>query len=49
MHTRIIANPAYVKAFLRVLGDALDAYERSFGDVADSDASPDGGMRGDAS
>ena len=49
MHTRIVANPAYVKAFLRVLGDALDAYERSFGDVADSDASPDGGMRGDAS
>ena len=49
LHTRVIANPAYVKVFLQVLGDALDAYQRSFGDVADSDARSDAAVRGDAS
>ena len=33
LHTRIIANPAYVKVFLQVLIDALDAYQRTFGDI----------------
>ena len=47
LHTRIIANPAYVKVFLQVLGDALDAYERSFGAVADSDTLSDGAGRRD--
>jgi hypothetical protein len=49
LHTRIIANPAYAKQFLQVLGDALHAYERSFGEVADSEARSDAAVRGDVS
>ena len=36
LHTRIITNPAYLKAFLVVLADALEAYQRSFGELPDT-------------
>ena len=35
LHTRIVTHPAYLKAFLVVLADALDAYQRSFGALRD--------------
>ncbi len=35
LHTRIVANPAYVKAFLHLLSDALEVYRQSFGDIPD--------------
>ena len=37
LHTRIVTHPAYLKAFLVVLADAVDAYQRSFGELPDSD------------
>jgi Protein of unknown function (DUF3467) len=37
LHTRIIANPAYVKEFLQVLGNALNAYQHTFGELDDPD------------
>jgi hypothetical protein len=33
LHTRIITNPVYCQELLRILGDALDAYRRAFGDI----------------
>ena len=37
VHTRIVTNPAYLKAFLIVLADALETYQRSFGELPDPD------------
>ena len=37
LHTRIVTNPAYLKAFLVVLGDALETYQRTFGELPDPD------------
>lgn len=34
MHTRIITNPAYAKALLGVLAEAIAEYERTFGPIA---------------
>ena len=48
LHTRIIANPAYAKEFLQVLGNALDAYQHTFGELADRD-DLDGVARGNHS
>ena len=33
VHTRIVTSPAYAREFFGVLGEALDAYERSFGPI----------------
>ena len=46
LHTRIIANPAYVKEFLQVLGDALNAYQQTFGEVDDPDDRRNSATRG---
>ncbi len=32
-HTRIITSPVYAKAFLKVLEDCLERYEREFGPI----------------
>ncbi len=32
-HTRIITTPVYAKAFLKVLADCLERYERDFGTI----------------
>ena len=32
-HTRIVTSPPYAKALLHLLGDALDAYERTHGTI----------------
>ena len=37
LHTRIVTNPAYLKEFLVVLADALEAYQRTFGELPDPD------------
>ena len=37
LHTRIVIHPAYLKSFLAVLADALDAYQRTFGELPDPD------------
>ena len=37
MHTRIVTNPAYLKAFLAVLTDALAAYQRTYGELPHPD------------
>ena len=41
LHTRIVINPVYVQELQRVLADALEAYQRAFGDVP-NDAGPSG-------
>ncbi len=33
VHTRIVTSPAYAKEFFEVLGEAVHAYERSFGPI----------------
>jgi hypothetical protein len=48
LHTRIIANPAYAKEFLQVLGNALNAYQHTFGELGDPDDLHDG-VRGNHS
>ena len=35
IHTRIITSPAYAKALLRTLRDAIDQYEETFGVIPD--------------
>lgn len=36
-HTRIVTSPVYAKALLATLCDAIDQYERSFGEIPSSD------------
>lgn len=36
-HTRIITSPAYARALLEILQDALDRYESSFGLISDEE------------
>jgi hypothetical protein len=33
VHTRIVTSPVYAKEFFGVLGEAVQAYERSFGPI----------------
>ena len=32
-HTRIVTTPVYAKAFLRVLRNCIDQYEKAFGNI----------------
>lgn len=34
-HARIITTPVYAKAFLKVLKDCIDHYERNFGTIVE--------------
>ena len=36
-HTRIITSPAYARALLDILQDAIDRYESSFGGISDEE------------
>jgi hypothetical protein len=36
-HTRIITSPVYAKAFLRVLKECIDQYERTFAVIPHAD------------
>jgi hypothetical protein len=33
VHTRIVTNPIYAKAFLVTLGESVEAYEREYGEI----------------
>ncbi len=43
LHTRIITGPTYAKAFLEVLREALDRYEKTFGCISDENTVQRGG------
>lgn len=35
LHTRIVTSPAYGKALLKILGDCLEEYEKTYGIIKD--------------
>jgi hypothetical protein len=37
LHTRIVTNPVYVKAFLETLRESIDRYEQTFGAISQED------------
>lgn len=37
LHTRIITNPIYVKIFLKALQESIARYEKTFGEIQESE------------